>query len=194
MIILLDCVISIKRYLKQLHMCDQDIECPHCHTQMRKHGSYERQVVYKRNLYRIPVLRRRCKACHITCSLLPCFVQPWQRFANHIREGVGRWYLTGTPLYRLPHYFETVGLSLRSLYRWKSKWGEKFRIWLIIQRRRLANDYDQGDGILGLYRLGLTSEQEREITLSLFLGDFPFPRVGTLVTKINLLLPPEDRW
>jgi hypothetical protein len=194
MIILLDCPFSIKRYIAQLHRYNQDVECPRCHKRMRKHGSYKRNVVYKKNIYPIPVLRRRCKGCNVTCSLLPCFVRAWSRFANHIREGLGRWHLIGIPLYRLPHYLETVGISLRTLYRWKSTWGKKFEAWLILQRRRLVIEYDQGDGLLGLYRFGMTSEQERVITLSLFLRDIPFPRVGALVSKVNLLLPPEERW
>lgn len=194
--ILLKCSLSINRYIKEIRRFDEDVACPCCGRRMRVHGEYPRTIVFKRRNYTIPVLRRRCPRCDMTFSLVPCFMIPLMRFANHIREFVGRWLLKGRPLAHLPDRLVLRGISivsLRTLYRWKAWWRERWDPWFVKQRTLLASELEEGDGILALYREGMNSEQEREALITFFLKR-PLLRQGTVLTRMNLQLPPDLRW
>ncbi|WP_429776215.1 DUF6431 domain-containing protein [Brevibacillus agri] len=195
--ILLDCSIRIKKYLTQLHSHEAEVVCPTCQKRMRKHGSYSRQVVYKSRTYLIPVQRRCCRGCKITLSLLPCFLIPWARFANHIREFMGRWLFQGIPLACLPERLTTTQtsiLSLRTLYRWKGTLKKKFQDWWVKQRAELAHQFEEEEGLLDLYRNGMNTEQELRLLFSLFLGEERAMRKGHLFSRMNLRLSDTVFW
>jgi transposase-like protein len=197
MIILLECPLSINRYIKEIHTYESEVKCPYCDRRLRKHGSYQRSIVFKRRIYTIPVLRRRCPSCDVTFSLLPCFTSPGMTFANHIREYMGRWLLAGACLSELPERLSTAEVSivsLRTLQRWRAKLFKRGEDWFLKQRLLLANEYEDGDGILALYREGLHSRQEIELLLTFFLGSTSLPRKGSIISKMNLRLPPAIRW
>lgn len=187
----------IKSYIQEIRSFNVDILCPSCGRRLRKHGSYERTVIWKRKGYEIPILRRRCPRCDVTYSLLPCFITPFMRFANHIREFLGRWLLVGEPLAKLPERLSTEAVSvvsLRSLYRWKSRLQSRFADWWKEQRTAAATSPELLDALLECYRQGMNSEQERHMLFSLFFRGEGIPRRGELLSKINLKLPPQVCW
>jgi hypothetical protein len=119
------------------------------------------------------------------------------RFANHIREYMWRWLGMGERLAELPERLSTTQisiLSLRTLQRWKAKLIKRWEDWFLRQRWLLASEHENGDGILALYREGLNSQQEKELLLTFFLGGTSLPRKGSILSKINLRLPPAMRW
>lgn len=82
MVILTECSPIINRYIKEIHRLKMEkVTCPCCDRRLRKHGSYKRNVVFKRRVYTIPVARLRCPSCDVTFSFLPYFLSPWKRFA-----------------------------------------------------------------------------------------------------------------
>jgi len=195
MIILLETSVSIKQYLKNWQKYDGDIKCPLCNTLTRRHTKYEREVISKNETHTIVILRRRCKPCNITISLLPSFLKPWQRFANHFREIAGRWHLTGRSLNRITASLSKSGISRRTLQRWKQKFHKQLNRQLIRQRRKIANDDATADSILLQYRKGLTAREELKILLLSLLGKAKaIPQPGKLLTALNLNLPPQDFW
>jgi hypothetical protein len=194
----MECSLSINRYIKGIHRSKMEGECPCCSRRLRKHGSYKRSVVFKRRVYIILVVRLRCPSCDVTFSLLPYFLSPWKRFANHIREFLGRGLLSGIPLSHLPEKLSSTAisiLSVRTLRRWKAKLQIQWKDWFQKQRVYMAKQLDAGDGILALYREGGTAEQEREFLLFCFLGkNRVLPRKGSLLSQMNLRFPPRMRW
>ena len=195
MIILLETNSSIKQYLKNWYKYDMDIDCPLCGTLTRRHTKYERQVICKTETYTIFILRRRCKHCNITISLLPSFLKPWQRFANHFREIAGRWHLVGKSLNRIAANLSQSGISRRTLQRWKQEFHDHLKRELIRERRRLVDDSAIKESILVLYRKGLTAGDELKIILLSLLGKAKsIPQTGKLLTALNLNLPPQDYW
>jgi hypothetical protein len=198
MIILLECSLNINRYIKEILADKREIACPCCSRRLRKHGSYERRVVWRRRIHTIPILRRRCPSCDVTFSLLPCFLIPGMRFANHIREFMARWLGVGLPLAQLPAKLSSVTvsvLSVRTLRRWKAVLWNRWEKWLLKQRTKLAITVDDGAGLLPLYREGLNSEQERHLLLaSFFSPHHVLPPPGAVLSAMNLRLPPHMRW
>ncbi|WP_366924362.1 DUF6431 domain-containing protein [Metallumcola ferriviriculae] len=160
MIILLETALSIKQYLRNWQKHDVDIKCPLCNKLTRRHTTYERQVISKYETHTIFILSRRCKPCNITISLLPSFLKPWQRFANHFREIAGRWHLTGRSLNRITASLSESGISRRTLQRWKQKFHKQLKEKLIQQRRNIIDDSAVADSILVHYRKNLTAGDE----------------------------------
>jgi hypothetical protein len=196
MSILLECSLSINGYIKEIESYDIEVSCPCCGRKMWKHGKYKRTVHFKKRSYVIPILRRRCPTCSKTYSLIPCFIIPWARFANHIRELMGRWLLAGVPLARLQENLSTFAtsiVSLKTLYRWKAKLKAVFEQWMMDQRNRIILS---GEGeMLSLYRLGISTAQECEFFLSLFFGGTThIPGKGRLFSVINIRLPLKEIW
>lgn len=193
MSILLECPLTIKKYIKFIETFDEDVLCPCCGQRTRKHGKYEKTVHSKHQSYRIPILRRRCTKCNKTYSLMPCFTFPWGRFVNHIYEFLGRWLMEGIPVCRLCERLTTSSVSivsLKTLYRWKYRildfWGK----WWIEQRRILAIEFQDDEGILPLYRKGLSSNDELRFLLSLFFEDKgTVPCKGRLFSMFNIRQP-----
>lgn len=197
MIILLECSLSINRYIKEIQEDKWEISCPCCNRRLRKHGRFERRVVWKRRIHTIPILRRRCPSCDVTYSLLPCFLMPWMRFANHIREFAARWLGIGLPLAQLPAKLSSLAvsvMSVRTLHRWKAALWKRWEKWLLKRRTELAT-IDDSASLLSLYREGLTSEQERSLLLASFFGSrHALPPPGAILSFMNLRLPPHMRW
>lgn len=195
MLILLECSLSINGYIKEIESYDIEVTCPCCERKMWKHGTYKRAVHFKKRSYVIPILRRRCPSCGNTYSLIPCFIVPWGRFANHIRELMGRWLLVGIPLTHLQEHlstFFTSIVSVKTLYRWKGKLKMSFEEWMMDQRNQFAASEDEA---LGLYRVGVTSAEECEFFLSLlFGGKSNIPGKGKLISILNLRLPLKKIW
>lgn len=194
--ILLECYLNINRYKKEICLFNEEIPCPCCHRKLRKHGQYERDVIFRNKSYTIPILRRRCTRCNKTFALIPCFIIPWGRFANPVRELLCRWLFKGISFTHLLNRLCTNGipiLSSRTLYRWKAKFLDRWDTWFHEQRTLFAKEFEGGDGVLVLYREGMNAEQERETLLTFFLGKW-LPRKGAVLSKMNLRLPPSLRW
>jgi hypothetical protein len=197
MFILLESSILINRYIKEIQQLNREQKCPKCERQLRRHGHYKRTVFFKCRSFSIPILRRRCPSCDVTYSLLPFFLRPWMRFANHVRELFGRWLWMGVPLAQLPHKLSSMNisiLSVRTLHRWKAQLKGLWEEWFLQQRIELARQVEEGEGLLPLYREGMGSVQEREFLVSCFLGEDRMPRTGAVLSQMNLQLPPDRRW
>jgi hypothetical protein len=193
MSILLECPITFKKYMVFIETFNKDIECPCCGRVTRKHGKYEKTIHFKHQSFRIPILRRRCPTCKKTFSLMPCFTFPWGRFANHIYEFFGRWLMEGIPLCRLGEWLTTTSvsiLSLKTLYRWKRRFQDLWGKWLIYQRKKWILEFQEGDGLLSLYRHGLNSKEEIRLLLFFFFSEnSSIPQKGKLLTILNLRQP-----
>lgn len=190
MIIILEYTYSIKRYIDTIETINKtlDILCPCCDKVTRKQGKYRRTVNYKTESYEIPVFRRRCAECKKTFSLLPMFIVPWGRFANHIIELFLRWILSGVPIAHLPALVTSPHVSivsLKTLYRWKYKYLKPLLQWWQKAREQLGRDEPFGDGVLSLYREGIGTFREFGILVSLAFGsETPMPRQGNLYTAM----------
>lgn len=196
MTIILNYTQSIKSYIKSIESSNIKVTCPCCGRRLWKHGRYQRTVHTKRKSYVITILRWRCPDCRKTYSLVPCFIKPWARFANHIWEYLGRYLLEGVPKSELPELLttsQTSILSLKTIYRWSSQLYARFLIWLKEQRTRLAHDYQDGEGILPLYRLGMNTGEELQVLLTYFL-DGEMPSRGNVFATINTYLPTPVLW
>lgn len=168
MTILLESPQSIKRYSSFIESFDQPVPCPDCGRNTRKHGFYDRTVHARKISHSIKILRRRCANCRTTHALIPSFLIPWGRFTNHIREFF-LWYLgAGYSVAHLVHLLTELPmspLSLKTLYRWKTRLLLRVEKWWIAERQKLAARYDQDDGILDLYRQGIASKEEFHLLL-----------------------------
>lgn len=160
--------------------------CPCCKQKLWKHGTYLRNLLFKKKGYIIPVRRMRCSSCRKTFSLLPFFVTPKMTFANHIREYMGRWLFMGVPLSHLPEKLSSTEvsiLSLRTLYRWKARLRSRWDPWYLRQRTAWAT---ATEGLLPLYRQGMSSVQERERVLRYSFGTDCLPRQGSTLNWLHL--------
>ena len=185
--ILLDCPRSIKKYMKFIEIFNEDISCPCCGRVTRKHGKYERTINFKHQSYRIPILRRRCPDCDKTFSLLPSFSIPWGRFGNHLYELFVRWILEGKSVLRLAEQVTTAIVSVvshKTLYRWKRRFMHFMMSWLIAQRKRMAHEYTDGEGILTFFRQGMNTKEELHLLLAFCFSevDSQTPGIGRLMS------------
>jgi hypothetical protein len=191
MIIVLECSLSIKRYMKDFQYVQlKVVDCPCCKRKLWKHATYQRTLLFKRKIYIIPIRRMRCSSCRETFSLMPFFVTPWMTFANHIREYMGRWLFLGVPLSHLPEKLSSIQisiLSLRTLYRWKARLRSRWNPWYLQQRTAWASG---AKGLLQLYRQGMDSVQERERVLVYSFGTDHLPRQGSYFNWLHLQLTP----
>lgn len=174
-----------------------NVPCPTCNRRLRKHARSKRTVVWKRRIHSIPIQRMRCPSCDVTFSLIPCFIKPWERFANHIRELMLRWLLRGLPLTQLPFKLSSPAvsiLSIRTLRRWKASLWNRWKKWYFQQRTDLFIRTELGAGLLPLYRNGISSEQERHLVIASFLEtQEKIPSTGHVLSALNLRLPPHMR-
>lgn len=191
--ILLECPLSIKKYIRFVETYDDDTFCPCCGRITRKHGKYEKTVHFKHQSFRIPIMRRKCPDCNITFSLMPCFSFSWARFANHIYEFFVRWLLAGVPISQLAEWLTTSSVSvvsLKTLYRWKKRFFDLLEKWVISQRKEWTVAFQEGNGLLSLYRQGMSSNQEIQFLLSFYFGEKEsVPSRGRLFSIINLRQP-----
>lgn len=188
MIIVLECPLTIKKYIEFITTFRQDVSCPCCEKNTRRHGQYERTVHAHRRSFKIPILRRRCADCKMTFSLTPCFLAPWARFINPIYECFGRSLISGIPIHKLPERLTTEKVSvvsLRTLYRWKNQLQQWLSLWWMNQRHALAMEFQEDHGLLLLYRKGISSCEEIQVLLKFaFRGDVP--RRGRLLSWLHL--------
>lgn len=193
MSILLECPLTFKKYMKFIETFDEDVFCPCCGRLTRRHGQYDKTIHFKHQSFRIPIMRRRCPDCNKTFTLMPCFTFPWGRFANHIYEFLGRWLMEGVPVFRLSDWLTTSSvsvISLKTLYRWKHQFQDFWGSWWIEQRKRLVFDFQEGDGVLSVYRGGMSSNEELQLLLTFFFGkNTQVPCKGRLFSMLNLRQP-----
>lgn len=198
MSILLECRLSINKYIQEISSLSEDVACPCCGRRLQHHARYERSVIWKKRMRHIPVLRKRCPRCDKTFSLLPHFVTSGIRFANHIREFLGRYLLRGDSLSRLPERLSSTVvsiLSIRTLRRWKAMLKKRWETWWSEQQKTIASMPEWEDLLLELYRNDLSEEQERNVFISLFLHRTGNAlRTGAVISTFNLLLLPTERW
>lgn len=172
--ILLDCPLTIKKYIRFVETYNENTFCTCCGRLTRKHGKYEKTVHFKHQSFRIPIMRRRCPDCRKTFSLIPCFSLSRARFANHIYEFFVRWLLAGVPISQLAEWLTTSSVSvvsLKTLYRWKKHFFDFLEKWWISQRKEWTLKFQEGDGLLSLYRKGMSSNQEIHLLLSFYFGE-----------------------
>ena len=191
--ILLECPLTIKKYKRFVKTFNEEILCPCCGRKTRKHGKYKKTIHFKHQSFRIPIMRRRCPDCKKTFSLMPCFTFPWGRFAIHIYEFLGRWLINGIPISQLAELLTTSSVSvvsLKTLYRWKLRFQELWGNWWIGQRKKWIAEFKDGEGLLSLYRKGMSSIQEIQLLLSFFFNkNGSIPCKGRLLSMINLRQP-----
>lgn len=187
--IILEYFIPIKRYIATIESIELEVLCPCCGRRTRKHGKYKRTVHFKTKSHEIPIMRRRCPDCKKTFSLIPCFIVPWGRFSNHIIEFLLRWVFFGIPLTLLPERLSTDEVSViskKTVYRWKAKFFSRFLNWWKAERKRIAEHYQDGDGLLALYREGIGSADEFLLLVSFYFGEDPsIPKPGNLFSAIH---------
>ncbi|WP_345774247.1 DUF6431 domain-containing protein [Cytobacillus sp. S13-E01] len=192
MTIILKCPIAINKYKRFVKTFNEEVFCPCCGRKTRKHGKYKKTIHFKHQSFRIPIMRRRCPDCNKTFSLMPCFAIPWGRFAIHIYEFLGRWLISGIPISQLAELLTTSSVSvvsLKTLYRWKRRFQELWGNWWIDQRKKWIAEFDGEEGVLPLYREGISSSQEIQLLLSFFFNDGAIPCKGRLLSMINLRQP-----
>lgn len=193
MIILLECPLTIKKYMNFIEAYNESVCCPCCGRLTRRHGKHEKTIHYKTKSYRIPILRRRCPDCDKTFSLMPCFTIPWGRFANHIYEFMGRWLIEGIPISQLAEWLTSCAvsvLSLKTLYRWKRLFQDFWGKWWMDQRKKWITEFSEGEGVLSFYRQGMSSNEETHLLLSFYFnGVDTVPCKGRLFSMINLRQP-----
>jgi hypothetical protein len=193
MIILLECPLRIKQYMKFIESFDEDVFCPCCERLTRRHGKYEKIIYFKTKSCRIPIMRRRCPDCDKTFSLMPCFTLPWGRFANHIYEFLGRWLIEGMPISQLAEWLTTSSVSvvsLKTIYRWKRLFHDLWGKWWMNQRKKCSSEFQEGEGLLPFYRKGISSNEELQLLLSFYFGGKDsIPWKGRLFSMINLRQP-----
>ncbi len=191
--ILLECPLTIKKYMRFVEIYNEDTFCPCCGRVTRKHGKYEKTVHFKYQSFRIPIMRRRCPDCRKTFSLMPCFSHSWARFANHLYEFFVRWLMAGVPISQLAEWLTTSSvsvISLKTLFRWKKRFFCLLGKWWISQRKEWAMEFQEADGLLSLYRHGISSNQEIHFLLSFYFGHIEsVPGKGRLFSMINLRQP-----
>jgi hypothetical protein len=124
---------------------------------------------------------------------MPCFSHSWARFANHIYEFFMRWLMVGIPISQLAEWLTTSSvsvISLKTLYRWKKRFFDFWGKWWISQRKEWIEEFQEADGLLSLYRQGMSSNQEIHFLLSFYFGKSEsIPRGGRLFSMIHLRQP-----
>ncbi|MBD8071281.1 hypothetical protein [Bacillus sp. PS06] len=101
--------------------------------------------------------------------------------------------MEGVPVFRLSDWLTTSSvsvISLKTLYRWKHQFQDFWGSWWIEQRKRLVFDFQEGDGVLSVYRGGMSSNEELQLLLTFFFGkNTQVPCKGRLFSMLNLRQP-----
>lgn len=140
MYILLHMARTVKTYLRYYqHVPPQlNLTCPQCGGKLHKHSHYERSVVTKTEVFRIPIYRWRCPLGHVTVSVLPDFLSPYCVFVGWIQERVWiQHFLYGKSYRFLKRHVvmeQVGGISRTTLRRWCLRWRRNLEPFL----RRLA--------------------------------------------------------
>jgi hypothetical protein len=60
--------------------------------------------------------------------------------------------------------------------------------WLVDQRKRFAAEFAEGDGVLSLYRQGLSTKEELQFLLALYFSEAgsSVPGIGRLLSGMNV--------
>lgn len=200
MSILLDYPPRLNAYNKEIRSGQlDDVLCDCCGKKLRIHEYTERTVVWKNRIRSVTLLRMRCPRCDVTHTLIPSFLMPWERFANHIREFFGLWLLMGLPLSQLAERLTSWAssiVSIRTLWRWKKKLKAKWRAWFEKMQNSAAAAPVWDEHLLLLHRGEGDLIQETRLLLAFFFGERgePVPPPGTILNRLNLYLPAEERW
>lgn len=123
---------NVESYLRFCEAPDLDLlrppSCEYCGcTTLHSHGCYVRNVWAEEKLWRIRVFRFRCanSDCKHTCSVLPSFVDRYERFTWDVQEVVctkADEQSLEEAAKRLP---APVGpLCARTVWRWMKRWQE----------------------------------------------------------------------
>jgi hypothetical protein len=199
MSILLNYPPHLNAYNKEIRSGYFEIHCGCCGRKMRIHEYDDtRKVVWKRQIRSVTLLRMRCATCDVTHTLIPTFLVPWGRFANHIREFFVRLLLLGIPLPRLAERLSSEAssiLSIRTLRRWKKQMKSKWLSWLEHTRKAALSTPGWDNLLLEIYRTEATAAQEAQFLLAYFFGERgePVPRSGNILDRLHLYLPPPLR-
>jgi len=119
--------------------------CPVCGAQgsLIGHGYYERKVRDEQQAYFIWVKRFRCKACHVTLSILPNFLVPHRQYLVRVIQGVVvACFEQGLNWKRVRQVCAQGGTPvLRTLQRWCKAFGGYASIWLAGVQTFLAQQH-----------------------------------------------------
>ena len=101
--------------------------------------------------------------------------------------------MVGIPISQLAEWLTTSSvsvISLKTLYRWKKRFFDFWEKWWISQRKEWIEEFQEADGLLSLYRQGMSSNQEIHFLLSFYFGKSEsIPRGGRLFSMIHLRQP-----
>lgn len=200
MSILLNYPPRLNAYNKEIRSGHIEAYCGSCGRKMRIHEYDDtRTVVWKNRMRSVTLLRLRCATCDVTHTLIPTFLVPWGRFANHVREFFVRLLLLGIPLPRLAERLSSEAssiLSIRTLRRWKKRIKAKWLFWLEHTRKTALSTPGWDNLLLEVYRNEATAAQEAQFLLACFFGERgeSVPRSGNILDRLHLYLPPPLRW
>ncbi|MFD2615930.1 hypothetical protein [Terrilactibacillus laevilacticus] len=101
--------------------------------------------------------------------------------------------MVGVPVCQLAEWLTTSSVSvvsLKTLYRWKRRFQDLWGNWWINQRKKWVSEYIEDEGLLSVYRNGISSNSEIQLLLSFFFAENgSVPCKGRLFSKINLRQP-----
>lgn len=112
MTVLVKVAYSINGCIKESDSVTGDISYSCYGHRLRKRDRNEHSVVWERQSFRIPILRRCCSCRDMIFSLLLSFISPYISFANHVRNFLVRWLLV---LDRLAMRLSTTAVSTISI-------------------------------------------------------------------------------
>lgn len=177
---------TVKAYLRRYqHVPPQlNLTCPQCEGKLHKHSHYQRSVVTKKEMFRIPIYRWRCPLGHVTVSVLPDFLSPYRVFVGWIQESVWiQHFLFGKSYRFLKRHVvmkQDGGISRATLRRWCSRWRENVEPFL----RRLAqlilehHPMEQPHQVLRHYEPGEAGLYLTCMLWSIVHPDRPYPFYG----------------
>lgn len=105
--------------------------CPECRLNKRKphrHSHFWRNVVTLLRSARIPIFRFRCPDCGYVFSVIPAFLEPYQRVALDLQEELLQEIVQGTTLEAVAEATDALpgqAYSARTLGRWVKRWKER---------------------------------------------------------------------
>ncbi len=144
---------DVHAYLDQVEQLDfpRPAVCPACQVagRMIGHGFYRRKVLDVTQVYRLPIKRWICDACHHTVALLPSFLLRFRHYLlGVIQSVVVTRFEDAASWAQVSHRCGLNGApSLRTMRRWCDALAEHAARWWGAVQQTLA-EYDAGSPVL----------------------------------------------